>query len=127
MLTRDDFIKPLQRTITTYTLRDGRQVTLRTINELERSKVAAAIYRETKEGYVWDPARISEQGRVLLTVAVCDPAGNQILSAADVRAMGEADGPLIDEVADLARVHCRLSVIAKESETTAKNSDATTG
>lgn len=126
MLGRDDFIRPMARTFTVYTLRDGRQIMLRDLNALEIANFRAAPNVKTDKGYDLDVAKLKAQDRRIITLCAVDGATHEpFLSEADIVAMGKADGKLIDEIATLCRKHCKLIEAEEAGDATEKNSEAT--
>lgn len=126
MLTRDDFIRPMQRTFQVATLRDGRKVCLRNLNALEIANFRAAPNVKTDKGYDLDVVKLKAQDRRIVTLCVVDGETHEpFLSEQDLVAMGKADGAFIDEVATLCRLHCKLIEAEEAGDDAEKNSEAT--
>lgn len=127
MLTRETLLQPMQRKVTTYTLSTGEQVTLRNLNELERSAFANASLVKDEQGNVQtDLARMRAQPRRLLVLCVVDPETREpVLSEADIPALGKTDGGVVAEIAALCRKHCGLDAAETAVETAEKNSEPT--
>jgi hypothetical protein len=107
MITRTDILSPPARRIVLITLKDGRQAFIRSLNELEYSEYTSYPWKVTKSGTMeMDPKRMSAQKRLLITLSLCNEAGEPLLSRDDMSAIGYLDGAVVVDLVEKIRQHC---------------------
>jgi hypothetical protein len=122
MFDRGEFLAPSPRRFKVVPLADGNQVRIRNLTELEKAEFEASVL--TDKGDL--SSRLLRKHRMRLIVAcVCDDQGNQVLTDADLPAIGAKDGAITTQLADECRKHCGFD--ASDLEDLVKNSGAIGG
>lgn len=121
LLTREDLLQPAPRRYRIVLLPGGSQVRIRSLNEMEKSEHETEVW--DSKGEV-DVKKMASARRRLLTRCLVDEQGDLLLSVADVEALGQLDGGLVEVIYQACRGHCGFDTGSEGAE---KNSDATAG
>ncbi len=120
MLNREYFQAPPSRRFDTIDLPDGNQARIRSLNELERSQLDNAAVND--KGELVRRELLRYRCRVIAACLV-DEEGNQLLSEADIPAIGRLDSATTTALYNACVKHCALE--KKDEEGTEKNSEET--
>ena len=106
LATREMLLAAPKRRFTEVTIPDWGTFRLRSLTELERSRLEAAML--DKKGQL-SPTKLIDHKCRMIVASVVDADGNQLLSNADIAALQQQDSSLTNALVDEIQKHCGIS------------------
>lgn len=106
LATREMLLAAPKRRFTEVTIPDWGTFRLRSLNELERSRLEASML--DKKGQL-SPNKLIDHKCRLIVACVVDAEGNQLLTNGDIAALQQQDSSLTNLLVDEIQKHCGMS------------------